>query len=188
MSFELEMSTMSHGMLWPCSIPYKDSQPASSRLFQHHLSAQLYPMKLASFLTLASLTVCAFAQTIEIGYPYHNTQIKPGGKLTVQVNRPDTLTGSQEVAIVISLLQCPKTGHCLSPFDILGTTLYAGPYDPQFPTVKTPQDVPQQNFTVNVPSFFETNRTAQLAVSHLSLVGAGPFGLYEIKNVTLKVH
>ncbi|KAH9018432.1 hypothetical protein EDB85DRAFT_1873795 [Lactarius pseudohatsudake] len=144
-------------------------------------------MKLASFLSLASLAVCAFAQTIEIGYPHHNTLIKPGKQLIVQVNRPDTLTSSREVAIVISLLQCPKNGHCPKPSDDLGTTLYAGPYNPQFPTTHTPQDVPQQNFTVKVPSSFKTDETAQLAVTHLSLVGAGPFPLFEIKNVTLKV-
>ncbi|KAH8992561.1 hypothetical protein EDB86DRAFT_1480704 [Lactarius hatsudake] len=144
-------------------------------------------MKLASFLSLASLAVCAFAQTIEIGYPHHNTHIGPGKQFIVQVNRPDTLTSSQEVAIVISLLRCPKNGGCPKPSDDLGTTLYAGPYNPQFPTTKTPQDVPQQNFTVKVPSSFKTNETAQLAVTHLSLVGAGPFPLFEIKNVTLKV-
>ncbi|KAI9430236.1 hypothetical protein H4582DRAFT_1807991 [Lactarius indigo] len=146
-------------------------------------------MKLASFLSLASLAACAFAQTIEIGYPHHNTHIKPGKEFTVQVNRPDTLTGSQEVAIVISLLQCPKNSHCPKPFDELGTTLYAGSYNPQFPDPSTnsPEDVPQQNFTVTVPSFFKTNHTAQLAVTHLSLVGAGPFPLYQIKNVTVKV-
>ncbi|KAH9057504.1 hypothetical protein EDB87DRAFT_1091365 [Lactarius vividus] len=144
-------------------------------------------MKLASFLSLASLAVCAFAQTIEIGYPHHNMHIKPGKQFIVQVNRPDTLTSSREVAIVISLLQCPQNGHCLKPSDDLGTTLYAGPYNPQFPTTNTPQDVPQQNFTVKVPSSFKTGGTAQLAVTHLSLVGAGPFPLFEIKNVTLKV-
>ncbi|KAI9452780.1 hypothetical protein BJY52DRAFT_1418568 [Lactarius psammicola] len=146
-------------------------------------------MKLASFLTFASLAICAFAQTIEIGYPKHHKHIKPGQHLTVQVNRPDTLTGSQEVAITISMLQCPKKGPCPSPADVLGTTLYAGPYNPQFPspTSNAPEDVPQQNFTVIVPDYFKSNRTARLSVTHLSLVGAGPFPLFEIKNVTLKV-
>jgi hypothetical protein len=186
-------------------------------------------MKLASFVTFASLAVCAFAQSINIGYPFPNKQIKPGQHLTVQVNRPvsiqpnstmlrsalknnaqDTLTGSQEVAIVISLLECPQNSTCPDPSDELGSTLYSGPYNPQFPTFSTPNDEPQQNFTVIVPSDFVPNRTAQLAVTHLSLVGvsgspflsfafpwcgtlttespqAGPFGLYQIVNLTLNV-
>jgi hypothetical protein len=150
-------------------------------------------MKLVSFLTLASLAVsAAFAQSIEIGYPHHHTHIKPGNNLTVQVERPvrylpttvvfgsvlkqrihwqDTLTPSQEVAIVISLLQCPKKGRCPKPSDVLGTILYAGPYNPQFPTFQTPHNHPQQNFTVTVPSSFTAHRIARLAVSHLTLVG-----------------
>ncbi|KAF8260455.1 hypothetical protein EI94DRAFT_1748330 [Lactarius quietus] len=130
-------------------------------------------MKFASFLTLASLAVsAAFAQTIKIGYPHHHTHIIPGKNLTVQVERPDTLTPSQDVAI---------------PSDVLGTTLYAGPYNPQFPTFQTPHNDPQQNFTVTVPSSFKAHHMAQLAVSHLTLVGAGPAPLFEIKHVTLKV-
>jgi hypothetical protein len=46
-------------------------------------------MKLASFLTLASLAVStAFAQGIQIGYPLPNTRIKPGRNITVQVLKP----------------------------------------------------------------------------------------------------
>jgi hypothetical protein len=155
-------------------------------------------MRLASFVTLASLAVCAFAQSIEIAYPHPNEKIKPGQHLTVQVNHPRvdlpvrihpaefytelgyralknkiktqfTRTDSQ-VAIVISLLECPKNGHCPDPSDELGTTLYAGTYNPQFPTTPTSDHEPQQNFTVKVPSNFVPNRTAQLAVTHLSLV------------------
>ena len=72
---------------------------------------------------------------------------------------------------MISILQCPQSGHCPDPFDELGTTLYLGPYHPQFPTFPTPQDQPQQNFTVTVPTYLEANYKAQLAVTHLTLIG-----------------
>jgi len=140
-------------------------------------------MKFASFVTLASLAVCTFAQSIEIGYPQYNTPIRPGDNLTVQVNCPESPTASQQVAIVISLLECPENGPC--PSDVLGTTLYVGPYHPQ----ATPQEVPRQNFTVRVPSYFKPSRPAQLAVTHLALVDVSsfPFGLYEIVYMILEV-
>ena len=92
----------------------------------------------------------------------------------------DTLTGSVDVAIVISLLECPKNRHCPNPFDELGATLYQGPYKPQFPTFPTPDNEPQQNFTVIVPGSFDPGSKAQLAVTHLSLVGVSgsPFFIY----------
>ena len=46
-------------------------------------------MKLASFLTLASLAVSAvFAQVLEIGLPQPGTNITPGQNLTVQLLQP----------------------------------------------------------------------------------------------------
>ena len=91
----------SHKKFWPCSAPYKGPCNQQSRLPARvslncspllprppQLPSQLGPMKLASFATLASLAVCAFAQSIKIGYPYHNKKIMPGQHLRVQVNRP----------------------------------------------------------------------------------------------------
>ena len=71
---------------------------------------------------------------------------------------------------MISLEPCPH-GLCPKPSDVLGPTLYFGPYNPEFPSPPTSQDMPQQNFTVTVPDSFKTNSTAQLTVTHLSLVG-----------------
>ena len=45
-------------------------------------------MKLASFVTFASLTVSAFAQGYRIAYPVAGTVIKPGCNITVQVDKP----------------------------------------------------------------------------------------------------
>ncbi|KAI0040954.1 hypothetical protein FA95DRAFT_1565930 [Auriscalpium vulgare] len=140
-------------------------------------------MKFAFATALLSLLAVASAQSIAIGSPAEGDTLTAGKNVTVQVLRPDTLTGSQEVSIVISLLGC--TGPCQDPASRLGTTLYAGGFNPQYPTVRTAQNQPEQNFTFVVPAGLAG--TAQLAVSHLSLVGAGPYPLFEIRNVTLNV-
>jgi hypothetical protein len=152
-------------------------------------------MKFASLVAFASLVCSALGQSIEIGYPPQGSQIKPGGSFIVQVVRPvrrtllstivltglhakrfsqDTLTGSNEVAIVISLLDCPRN-QCPNPADVLGNTLYSGPYDPQFPKTPTLLNAPEQNFTVTTPIDFTSNTTAQLSVVHLAIVGVSHF-------------
>ncbi|VDB91969.1 unnamed protein product [Peniophora sp. CBMAI 1063] len=134
---------------------------------------------------LAALCAGAYAQSINIGAPASGTTIATGD-VVVQVNRPDSLTGSEEVAIVISIAPCNAYGTCFDPADRLGTTLYKGPYNPQFPPHNTPQDEPQQKFTVSIPDSFAGEK-ALLSVVHLSLVGAGPVPLFEIVNATVNV-
>ncbi|TFY77544.1 hypothetical protein EWM64_g6468 [Hericium alpestre] len=139
------------------------------------------------FVAFASLITVACAQTIAIGAPSNGDTITPGSQLTVEVDRPDTLTGSQEVAIAITLATCPANNPCTDMTERLGATLYTGPYNPQFPPFPTPRNIPLQNFTVTVPESLQAGQKAVLSVSHFSLVGAGPFDLFEIKNVTLNV-
>lgn len=148
------------------------------------LSARLAPLAILAL----CLVGCASAQNVAIGYPPDRFVVAPNSSLIVQVNRPNSLTGSQEVAIVISLAHCASSDvpHCPDPTQLLGPTLYAGPFDPQYPPSRTPQDVPQQNFTVTVPAATQSG-TAVLTVTHMSLVGAGPYPLLEFKNVTLDV-
>jgi hypothetical protein len=67
------------------------------------------------------------------------------------------------------MLQC--TAPCPDPTDRLGTVLYAGAFNPQFPPPSTPNHEPQQNFTVTVPSFFQSGQTVQLAALVYTLVG-----------------
>ncbi|KAI0029850.1 hypothetical protein K488DRAFT_79933 [Vararia minispora EC-137] len=136
------------------------------------------------FAIFAALAASALAQTVNIGSPKDGSTIAPG-PLNVTIDRPDTLTGSTEVAVVISIVPC-SNGPCPDPAERLGSTLYQGSYDPQFPPIRTPDTQPQQNFTVTVPSSLAGQR-ALLSVVHLSLVGAGPFPLFEIKNVTVNV-
>ncbi|KAI0044099.1 hypothetical protein FA95DRAFT_303740 [Auriscalpium vulgare] len=142
-------------------------------------------MKFVLFTVLAYLLAMAYSQSITIGTPADGDVLTPGTNITIQVLRPDSLTASQEVSIVISLLACTGS-RCTDPASQLGTTLYSGGFDPQFPANRTPTDQPQQNITVAVPATL-TSGPVQLAITHLALVGAGPYIMLEIKNLTLAV-
>jgi hypothetical protein len=119
---------------------------------------------------LSALSTIAFAQSADIGYPPANTTVQAGYPFTVEIDQPDSLTGSTEVALVIGVLSCASRA-CPPPQDVMGTILYNGPYDPEFRTVGKP---PYQNFSIEVPANFAKG-PAQLNVAHISLVGAGPF-------------
>ncbi|KAJ7148767.1 hypothetical protein C8R43DRAFT_888494 [Mycena crocata] len=141
-------------------------------------------MKLASSLLLALLSAAStFAQHTRIGAPLNGTRVKAGSQITVEVDRPDTLTSSTEVAIVIAFLNC-FSHPCPSPMDELGNILYKGSYHPQWHDV--PRKPPHQNFTVTVPKSASTG-AAQLSVVHLSLAGAVNFPFFESHNITLLV-
>ncbi|KAJ7729797.1 hypothetical protein B0H16DRAFT_225176 [Mycena metata] len=142
-------------------------------------------MKLLCSLVFSTLLAAtAFAQNIAIGSPADGSTVQAGSNISVEVDRPDTLTGSIEVAVVIAFLSCNGRPACPVASEVLGSILYNGPFNPQFVTgVSRP---PHQNFTVTVPSTVSSG-PAQLAVSHFSLVGAGPFTFLETLNITLNV-
>ncbi|KAI0061525.1 hypothetical protein BV25DRAFT_766679 [Artomyces pyxidatus] len=144
-------------------------------------------MKCAILTLLASLAAAGSAQNINIGWPAAGSSVAPGTNITVQVNRPNSLTPSQEIALVVSIVGCnDRQGGCNDLSEHLGTTLYAGGFDPQYPTQWSPLDEPQQNFSVAVPQTLAAG-PAVLSVVHFSLVGAGSYPLFEIKNTTLNV-
>ena len=81
------------------------------------------------------------------------------------------MEASTEVAIVLSLQSCvgfAPAGTCdgVDFSDDLGTTLYLGPFAPEFHG----PGLPYQNFTVLVPSFVPKGAAA-LTLSHWSLAG-----------------
>ncbi|KAJ7348151.1 hypothetical protein DFH08DRAFT_779446 [Mycena albidolilacea] len=143
----------------------------------------LYSLVLSSFFATA-----AFAQNVVIGAPADGTTVTAGSNMTVEVDRPNSLTGSTEVAVVIGFLSCVgfSSETCPPASEILGSILYNGPYDPEFHTNVSRSKPPHQNFTVTIPATARTG-PAQLSVTHLSLVGAGPFPLLETLNMTLNV-
>ncbi|CAL1712135.1 unnamed protein product [Somion occarium] len=140
-----------------------------------------------SFFVLAALVASTLAQRIAIGAPADGTKVPAGTSLTVEVDRPNSLTGSQEVAIAIGLSSCSRfpNGSCgsVDTSQILGTILYAGGYSPKFVESNKP---PYQNFSVDIPPNFPLG-DASLTVSHFSLVGAGPFPFLETQNTTVNI-
>ncbi|KDQ54518.1 hypothetical protein JAAARDRAFT_38192 [Jaapia argillacea MUCL 33604] len=141
-------------------------------------------MFMKSLVVVATLALSALAQSISIGAPAQGSTVCAGCNIKVEVDRPNSLTGSEEVAIIIAMRSC-NSGGCISPEDALGNVLYTGPYNPQYST--TPDGKPpHQNFTVEVPTSFITG-PATLSVTHFSLIGAGPEPFLEFKNVTVHV-
>ncbi|KAI0695751.1 hypothetical protein C8T65DRAFT_664692 [Cerioporus squamosus] len=137
------------------------------------------------FLALASLAAfvsSVLAQRIAIGAPAEWTNVQPGQNITVRVDRPNTLSSSEEVAIVIGLWPCGGTACAnIDVQEVLGTVLYKGAYEPLLVAPGLP---PFQNFTVTVPSHFEAQQIS-LAVAHFSLIGAGLEPFLEVANITL---
>ncbi|KAI3620941.1 hypothetical protein WG66_002352 [Moniliophthora roreri] len=140
-----------------------------------------FPIYLLSF-WVQFLTV--LAQRANIGFPHDGANVTKGSNFTVEVARPNTLSSSKEIAIVLALQSCPSS-PCSAPEDFLGRLLYEGPFNPQFsdPADRLP---PHQNFSVQVPDNMQAGR-AQLALVHFSLIGAGPMPFMETYTVLVNV-
>ncbi|KIJ59709.1 hypothetical protein HYDPIDRAFT_140319 [Hydnomerulius pinastri MD-312] len=135
-----------------------------------------------SIFSLALFAAAAFAQNAFIGLPTQGQSVSPGSSLIVQVTRPNTLSGSEEVAVVIGLQSCPGR-PCTSPADYMGQILYNGPFSPQY---HEPQNPPYENFTVQIPSTIQ-NGTALIGVAHVTLLGAGSYPWLEVLNQTITI-
>ncbi|KZT24644.1 hypothetical protein NEOLEDRAFT_1066913 [Neolentinus lepideus HHB14362 ss-1] len=138
------------------------------------------------FIVAASLIASVLAQSIDIGVPVSGDAIQAGQQLTVEVDRPNSLTGSEEVAIVIGLRPC-YDNNCVAADEAIGSVLYNGGFKPQYSTLPgTGEKPPHQNFTVTVPEDIQAG-PAILSVSHFSLVGAGPWPMFEVVNKSLTI-
>ncbi|KAI9057491.1 hypothetical protein FKP32DRAFT_1551514, partial [Trametes sanguinea] len=121
---------------------------------------------------LSALASLAAAQSVVIQAPAPGTTFAPGQQFVVDVDRPDTITGSQDVSVAIGLLSClgqapPGTCNGVDTTQEIGTVLFAGPYTPQL----RPGGADLfQNFTVSVPDGFQAGAAA-LSVAHFTLVG-----------------
>ncbi|KAI0078627.1 hypothetical protein K474DRAFT_1660246 [Panus rudis PR-1116 ss-1] len=139
-----------------------------------------------SFFVLAALVASAFAQGISIGSPAPHTEVTGGETITVEIDRPDTISGAEDVFVAIGVQQC--NGGCdKAPF-IFGQIVAKGDFNPQRDS--DPTKPPHQNFTVTLPSI-TTDDTGigeiRLSVAHLALVGASLFPTVDTANITLNV-
>ncbi|KZV67181.1 hypothetical protein PENSPDRAFT_558742, partial [Peniophora sp. CONT] len=121
-------------------------------------------------LAFAALFASALAQQASIYYPAAGSTISTGSQ-TVQVNRQSSTTGSREIDLVISIAPCHPDGTCDDPASHLGTTLYVGPFNPQYPTPPYNGNYGiQQNFTVDIPEAL-AGQKAVLSVVYFALLG-----------------
>ncbi|GFF52083.1 hypothetical protein IFM46972_09450 [Aspergillus udagawae] len=137
-------------------------------------------MKVPYFILFLAAT--ASAQNVGIGLPSAGENLTPGSSTVVQIQRPNSLTGSQEIAVAIGLSSCADS-KCYAPEDVMGTILYNGPFKPEYHESSQP---PYQNFSVNIPESIGKGK-AQLNIAHVSLVGAGPFPFMETLNRTVLI-
>ncbi|KAF8882740.1 hypothetical protein CPB84DRAFT_1790627 [Gymnopilus junonius] len=143
-------------------------------------------MRFSLTTTLTALllaAVPAFAQNVLIESPTSGTTVKAGSEITVDVARPDFLSSSVEVAVVIAMNSCP-TGQCFPPDEVMGPLLYNGPYNPQW--IPGVQEFQHQYFNVTVPDYIGTG-LAQLNVWHVNLVGASNEPGTQYLNVSLNI-
>ncbi|KAJ3855997.1 hypothetical protein EV368DRAFT_33429 [Lentinula lateritia] len=141
----------------------------------------IFPITLQVYAAVA-LTHIALAQNVFIGHPANGSTISAGSNLTVRIDRPDTLSSSTEVALVMGMWPCNDL-PCPGPSNIIGTILYNGPYKPQFSLNSLP---PHENFTVSIPEGFVKGVT-QFGVAHIALIGAGQAPFLETLNATLVI-
>ncbi|KAI0685346.1 hypothetical protein BC835DRAFT_1384561 [Cytidiella melzeri] len=144
-------------------------------------------------LVVLALAAAATAQNIALGYPFAGTSVSRGQNLTVEVDKPNSLSGSTDVSIVIALRSCSSLpdGSCdtvvNSPVpEILGTLLYVGPFSPKYSTTGEYWKPPYENFTAYIPPTFPQGQ-ASLTVTHFVLIGAGPYPILDVVNTTLAI-
>ncbi|KAH7920762.1 hypothetical protein BV22DRAFT_1132822 [Leucogyrophana mollusca] len=142
-------------------------------------------MKFAPLASVASLVAVAFGQGVIITLPTGGANVSAGSNFLVDITRPNSLSGSEEVAVVIALQSCAARA-CSPPSDVLGSILYNGPFNPQAPNPNPDHQQLNQNFTVQVPSGFQSG-SALLSVTHVALIGAGPAPWIQYQNVTVNV-
>ncbi|KAI9068156.1 hypothetical protein FKP32DRAFT_1562317 [Trametes sanguinea] len=139
---------------------------------------------------VASIASLVVAQSVVILSPPPESTFAPGDSFVVDVDRPDTLTGSREVSVSIGLLSCSQqkqdpnaTCDGIDSTQEIGTVLYSGPYSPQ---LRPHGSDLFQNYTVQVPPDFPAG-AAVLAVAHYSLVGAASWPVLEVLSETVHI-
>ncbi|EGN95162.1 hypothetical protein SERLA73DRAFT_171014 [Serpula lacrymans var. lacrymans S7.3] len=135
-----------------------------------------------SIISLALFAGAAFAQNIAIANPVQGASVAPGSDLIVQLERPNSQSPSEEVAVVIGIQSC-SSQPCAAPADIFGQMLYNGAYDP---VTHEPQLPNYQNISVKIPASLPKG-TAQINILHVNLVGAGPTPDLQTLNQTITI-
>ena len=141
----------------------------------------------AGFVFLA-LAASAIAQKVTIASPSANAEVKAGGNLLVEIDRPvcmsnmilscsdlltfsfllkDTQTPSTDVAVIIGLQPCGPAGDCDAVAANYARVLFHGPYTPK--PVDGHASI-SHNYTVKIPQNTAAGK-ALLQVAHLFYMG-----------------
>lgn len=136
------------------------------------------------FAALVACASAALAQNAAIGYPTDGQKIEAGSDAVVQIQRPNSLTGSKELQVAIGIASCASS-PCLPSKETLGTTvLYSGDFKPVYHESGSP---PYQNYTVKIPSDLKHGK-AQINVAHFSIMGASNVPFFETLNQTVVIN
>ncbi|KAG2036519.1 hypothetical protein BDR03DRAFT_898406 [Suillus americanus] len=138
-------------------------------------------MRLVNPLVALIFSSIAAAQQVFIMTPLAGTSVSPGKNITVTIGKPDSLSASEEVAVVIAIRSC-AWNICVPQAEALGEILYSGPFNPH-----TNFKQPSQDFNIRIPQSM-SNGSALLTVTHFALIGAGPRPWMELKNVSVVVN
>ncbi|KAF8549699.1 hypothetical protein OG21DRAFT_1365425, partial [Imleria badia] len=130
---------------------------------------------------LVGAVASVLGQTIELGAPTARTILKPGQNFTAQIIQPGSIASCIQVGIALAMISCTN-GVCPQPADQLGDVLYAGPWTP---TPHYPGGS-YQNFTFQVSPYMSTG-PAIFTLTHLCLLGGGPYPLLEFRNATIMI-
>ncbi|CAI7601224.1 unnamed protein product [Penicillium pancosmium] len=133
--------------------------------------------------SLAAIASVALAQNAGIGYPAEGQKLGAGSDTVVQIQRPNSLTGSTELSVAIGISSCASS-PCMAPTDTMGTILYHGDFKPVYHESSAP---PYENFTVTIPSSIKGGK-AQINIAHFALVGAGNYPYLDTLNRTIEIN
>ncbi|CAG8367160.1 unnamed protein product [Penicillium salamii] len=132
--------------------------------------------------SIALFAISALAQRAQIGLPTEGQDVTAGKEIVVQIQRPNSLSGSTEIGVVIGFTSCVDA-PCHTAEDVLGKVLYNGPFKPVYHESNLP---PYENFSVTVPESAAKGK-GQINVAHATLIGAGPSAFLESFNRTVTV-
>jgi len=135
-----------------------------------------------------ALVASTFAQGVNIASPTAGQSIVAGNGGQVVIAKPDTLTGSTDIGVAVTIHHCNQS-PCEDATQMLGEIFYAGAFSPQRPPPGTSGPAngePFQSFFASIPSDFPKG-PAVLSVPHSALVNAGPHFFNEIVNVTINI-
>ncbi|KAH9925403.1 uncharacterized protein BXZ73DRAFT_79062 [Epithele typhae] len=140
-----------------------------------------------TFFALACFAAAAAAQRIAIGAPASMSTVAAGSNITVEVDKPNSLSGSTEVGLAIGVLPCGSSPcSSINVTQFLGNIVYSGSFDPQYDS-SDPSKPPFQNFSIEIPSTATSGQQLSIGVVHLSIVGASGTPFTEVVNTTVVV-